>query len=298
MRIAVTGTNGQVARALQALDAPGFDIIAIGRPTLDLAAPESVLPALRQVAPDIIVNAAAYTAVDQAESESAQTHAVNAQGAGAVAEAAADLRAPLIQLSTDYVFDGSKHAPYVEGDAPAPGNIYGASKLAGERAVAMAQPDHVILRLAWIYSPYGANFVRTMLRLAESRDEIAVVRDQTGAPISALDVAAAIVQIAANLAARPDAARLRGLFHMSPRGEINWAAFAEIIFLESAKRGGPSASVRPISSADYPTPAKRPANSRLDASKLAAAHGLILPHWRVSLAACLDRLIGPELKAQ
>lgn len=293
MRLVVTGKNGQVTRALQEIRAPGIEIIALGRPDFELAAPESVASALRAAQPDVIVNAAAYTAVDKAESEPDVAFAINAEGARAVAEAAAALSVPLIQLSTDYVFDGAKTAPYSETDPPAPVSVYGASKLAGEAAVAMATPDHVILRLAWVYSPFGANFVRTILRLAETRDEIAVVADQSGGPTSAHDIAASIAQIGANLVARPAARELRGVFHLSPAGEANWAELAEAILQHSADRGGPSARVRPITTAEYPTAAKRPANSRLDGAKLAAAHGVRLGHWRTSLAVCVDRLVSP-----
>lgn len=296
MRIIVTGAEGQVARALRAAQAPGFEIIALARPDLDLTAPERVDAALRAAAPDIVVNAAAFTAVDRAESEKAEAFAVNARGAGAVARAAAALGAPVIQLSTDYVFDGAKNCPYLESDAPAPINVYGASKLAGELEVAAATPNHVILRLSWVYSAEGTNFVRTMLRLAREREEIPVVCDQTGAPCYAGAIAEAIVRISANLAVAPEAEALRGVFHFAPQGETHWAGFAEAIFVGAAARGGPRARVRPISSADYPTAAKRPANSRLDAAKLAAAHGVRAPHWRHSLDQCLDRLIGPELK--
>ncbi len=293
MRLVVTGTNGQVARALLEMRAPGIEIIAVGRPDFELAAPECVTPVLRGAKPDVIVNAAAYTAVDKAESEPDAAFAINEHGARAVAEAAAALGVPLIQLSTDYVFDGGRATPYSETDPPAPVSVYGASKLAGEAAVAAVTSDHVILRLAWVYSPFGANFVRTMLRLAETRDEIAVVADQSGGPTSALDIAAAIAQIAANLATRPDAEELRGVFHLSPAGEANWAELAGAIFDAARARGGPSARVRPISTAEYLTAAKRPANSRLDGAKLAAAHGVRLGHWRKSLAVCVDRLVSP-----
>lgn len=296
MRLVVTGINGQVARALRETPAPGFEIVSVYRPDFDLAAPDTIGAVLREAQPDVIVNTAAYTAVDKAESERDEAFAANARGAGAVAEAAAALGAPIIHLSTDYVFDGAKSSPYVETDPTGPVSVYGASKLEGERAVAAATPDHAILRLSWVYSPFGANFVRTMLRLAEQREEIAVVADQRGGPSYAPDIATAVVQIAANLLARPDATKLRGVFHLAPAGDTHWAEFAETIFAEAKRRGGPSARVRPIPSSDYPTPARRPANSRLDATKLAAAHGVRLPHWRTSLAACMDRLVGPEAK--
>jgi dTDP-4-dehydrorhamnose reductase len=293
MRLVVTGTQGQVARALQETQAPGMEIIALGRPIMDLADRTSVARALREAAPDVIVNAAAYTAVDDAEKERDAAFAINEAGARAVAEAASALGAPVIQLSTDYVFDGAKAGRYVETDATGPVGAYGASKLAGERAVAAVADNHVILRCAWVYSPFGKNFVRTMLRLAETRDEVGVVADQHGGPTSAHDIAGACVKIALNLLMRDDTA-LRGVFHLAPQSEATWADFAEAIFAGAEARGAKGARVKHISTAEFPTPAKRPANSRLDASKLAAVHQVRLPDWRQSLDLCLDRLIAPK----
>ncbi|TIU32042.1 MAG: dTDP-4-dehydrorhamnose reductase, partial [Mesorhizobium sp.] len=189
MRLVVTGRDGQVAASLLEAGqaAAGVEVIAIGRPQLDLARPDTVIEAIAAAKPDIVVSAAAYTAVDQAEDEPDLAFAVNAVGAGKVAQAASRLGVPVIHLSTDYVFDGTKDAAYVETDATAPRSVYGASKLAGEQAVASANPHHLILRTAWVYSPFGKNFVKTMLRLAADRDEIAVVADQWGNPTSALD---------------------------------------------------------------------------------------------------------------
>ncbi|RUV09947.1 dTDP-4-dehydrorhamnose reductase, partial [Mesorhizobium sp. M7A.T.Ca.TU.009.01.3.1] len=194
MRLVVTGRDGQVAASLLEAGqaAAGVEVIAIGRPQLDLARPDTVIEAIAAAKPDIVVSAAAYTAVDQAEDEPDLAFAVNAAGAGEVAQAASRLGVPVIHLSTDYVFDGTKDAAYVETDATAPRSVYGASKLAGEQAVASANPRHLILRTAWVYSPFGKNFVKTMLRLAADRDEIAVVADQWGNPTSALDIADAI----------------------------------------------------------------------------------------------------------
>jgi dTDP-4-dehydrorhamnose reductase len=294
MRLVVTGTQGQVARAMQETQAPGLEIIALGRPALDLADEAGVARALRVAAPDVIVNAAAYTAVDDAEKERAAAFAINEAGARAVARAAAALGAPVIQLSTDYVFDGAKAEPYAETDPTGPLGVYGASKLAGEQAVAAANGNHVILRCAWVYSPFGKNFVRTMLRLAETREAIGLVADQHGGPTSAHDIAGACVRIALNLLTQPNEAALRGVFHLAPQGEAAWADFAEAIFTGAEARGARGARVKRIGASDYPTPAKRPANSRLDASKLAGAHGVRLPHWRQSLDRCLDRLIAPK----
>jgi dTDP-4-dehydrorhamnose reductase len=291
MRIAVTGRQGQVARALSeaglALD---VEIVRLGRPQLNLAEPESVEPALKAAAPDVVVNAAAYTAVDQAEREPEVANSINGTGAGAVAAAAEALRVPIIHLSTDYVFDGEKTGAYVEADPVAPASAYGASKLAGEQAVAAANSDHVILRTAWVYAPYGKNFVKTMLALAEIREEVRVVSDQHGCPTYAPDIADAIIGVAHNLLRERFDPRLRGIFHLAGTGETTWAGFAEAIFIFLAGKGLCRPILTPITSAEYPTPARRPANSRLNCAKLAGVHGIRLPHWSGSLATCLERL--------
>ncbi|HLY91562.1 MAG TPA: dTDP-4-dehydrorhamnose reductase [Acetobacteraceae bacterium] len=291
MRIAVTGRAGQVVTSLiERGAASGHDVIAVGRPELDLADPASVDHALEAAAPDVIVSAAAYTAVDKAESARDLAYAVNGRGAGLVAEAARRLGVPLVHISTDYVFDGRLDRPYIETDPTGPTGVYGVSKLAGEEAVRAAYDDNsAILRVAWVYSPFGANFVRTMLRLAGDRDEVSVVADQLGNPTSALDIADGVLRVAGNLAADPDPA-LRGLFHMTAEGEASWADFAEAIFAASAAYGGPYAAVRRITTADYPTPAMRPANSRLDSRRIAAIHGVALPDWRGSLESVVARL--------
>lgn len=282
MRIAVTGKQGQVVQSLLSL-APSrdIDVLAIGRPELDLSEPSGILRALEATRPDIVVSAAAYTAVDKAESEPEAAFAVNAAGAGAVSEAAAKLGIPVIHLSTDYVFSGEKPAPYLETDPTGPISVYGRTKLEGELRVAAANSDHVILRTAWVYSPFGANFVKTMLRLAETRDELRVVADQRGCPTSALDIADAIFAIAALLKTDADPL-LRGTFHLTGSGEANWAEFATEIFAQSQAEGRRGATVTPITTAEYPTPARRPANSRLSGDKLAAIYGIRLPDWRRS----------------
>jgi len=291
MRIVVTGCTGQVSTALQERGRDlGHQIVALGRPQLDLAVPKTVVGAMASARPDVIVSAAAYTAVDKAETDRDRAFAVNADGAAAVAVAAAGLGVPLIHLSTDYVFDGTKQGPYRETDQPAPINVYGESKLAGEQRIAAVTDNHVILRLSWIYSPFGANFVRTMLRLAEDRDAIRVVADQTGHPSSAFDIADSIIAIARRMVAEPEAAP-RGLFHLSGAGATSWAGFAEAIFSGLRARGGRRVAVVPIAAAEYPLPAARPANSVLSGEKLDAAYGLALPDWRGSLSLCLDRLV-------
>lgn len=292
MRILVTGTEGQVARALAERAGPhGVTVTLVGRPDLDLADPASVGAALSRSEGDVIVNAAAYTAVDQAESEPDAAQAINAVGAGAVAEAARRKGVPVVQISTDYVFEGTGERPFREEDPVAPIGVYGRTKLAGEQAVAAMHPDHAILRTAWVYSPFGKNFLKTMLRVAATRDELTVVADQHGSPTNALDIADGVIAVCRNLLARPDDPSLRGVFHMAGAGYTTWAAFADEIFAISARLGGPSARVRAIATADYPTPARRPANSRLDCAKLKAAHGVSLPLWQQSLPACLERLL-------
>jgi len=293
MRLIIIGKEGQVARAL-AERAPvhGARAVLLGRPQLDLTNPSGIEDILIETGGDLIVNTAAYTAVDQAESEPDLANAVNVIGAGVVAGAAASMRVPIIHLSTDYVFDGTADRPYREDDEPRPLGVYGASKLLGEQAVASEASNHVILRTAWVYSPFGRNFARTMLRLAEERDEISVVADQYGSPTSAFDIADGILAVGRNLMTRRDDAQLCGIFHMTGSGFASWAEFASEIFQQSARLEGPAARVRPIMTADYPTPARRPANSRLDCSRLAHLHGVVLPDWRASLEVCVKRLIA------
>ena len=294
MRILVTGKHGQVARALQEQAPPGVAVVTLGRPELDLADPASIHAAFDGAVADVVVNAAAFTAVDKAEAEEALAARVNGDGAGRVAEFARGLGAPILQLSTDYVFDGGLGRPYVEDDPVAPIGAYGRSKLAGEAAVAEANPRATILRTAWVYSPFGANFVKTMLRLGETRSELRVVADQIGSPTSALDIADAIFEIARQLIDAPTA-RKYGVFHMTGAGEATWAQFAEAIFTEAHQLGRPPVRVIPIPSAEYPTPARRPANSRLDGARLARDYGVALPHWRDSLKPVVARLLEAEM---
>ena len=294
LRLVVTGSEGQVTRALQALAGPELDVVALGREIFDLAAEGDATDVFARENPDVIVNAGAYTAVDKAESERKLAFAVNGRGAGRVAQAAAALKIPVIQISTDYVFDGAGQQPWREDAPTGPIGAYGASKLAGEEAVRAITPDHAILRTSWVYAPWGANFVKTMLRLAETRPELRVVADQWGTPTSALDIAEAIVTVARNLAQRPTDASLRGTFHLTSQGETNWADFAREIFAQSFARGGPGAKVVSIPGSDYPTPARRPANSRLSTAKLAHLHGVCLPHWKESLARVMDALVDAK----
>lgn len=287
----VTGREGQVVCSLaERAAANEFEVISLGRPELDLCnGGNSIFSVIERAKPDVIVSAAAYTAVDKAESEPDLAYAVNERGAAAVARTAGALDVPLIHLSTDYVFDGTKPTPYVESDPPNPNSVYGKSKLAGEQAVLGEHQNCAVLRTAWVYSPFGANFVKTMLRLAHDRDEVGVVGDQHGNPSSALDIADAVLQVARNLIA-DEAPRLRGVFHMTGSSEATWAEFAEAIFEASVEAGGPTAAVRHIGTEDFPTIARRPKNSRLNSELVQQMHGVRLPEWRSSLKAVVARL--------
>lgn len=295
MRIAVTGRNGQVARSLiERAEALKVEIHAVARPEIDLSRPAEVEAVLVDLEPDAIVNAAAYTAVDRAEREPDLAYRINAMGAEAAARAAARLGIPVVQLSTDYVFDGSLDRPYREDDPTGPLGVYGDSKRRGERAVAAANGNHVILRTAWVYGPVGRNFARAMLALAAERETISVVSDQLGTPTNALDLADGIIAVVRNLLDRPAAAELRGIFHITGSGDTNWAEFATAILAASAAAGGPSARVVPISASENRTAARRPANSRLDNGRLARIHGIRLPRWRHSLQGCIERLVAAQ----
>jgi dTDP-4-dehydrorhamnose reductase len=295
MRIAVTGSQGQVVRSIrECATERGVEIVTLARPRCDLAEPSTIFPAIEASAPEIVVNSAAYTAVDEAESEENLATQINGASAGAIAHAAERLGIPIVQLSTDYVFDGSLDRPYREDDMVGPLGAYGRSKLAGEKVVGAANPHHVILRTSWVYSPFGVNFVRSMLRLGETRESINVVADQIGCPTSALDIADAILDICRMLQTDSDNERLSGVFHMAGRGEASWADFAEAIFGEAMRWGRRPVEVVRISTAQYPTPAERPSNSRLDTQKLANVYGISLPPWRHSLSFVIERLLGEK----
>jgi dTDP-4-dehydrorhamnose reductase len=292
MRIAVTGKQGQAAQSLAEIGPDkDVEIVLVGRPELHLHDTPTVYDAIARAEPDIVVSAAAYTAVDKAESEPEAAFAVNAIGAGAVAQAAARLGVPVIHLSTDYVFDGSLDRPYREDDVVGPTSVYGASKLEGERLVSSATPNHAILRTAWVYSPFGNNFVKTMLRLGETRAEVGVVSDQVGCPTSALDIAEAIIAAARRLAADPSS-NLRGIFHLTGLGQASWADFAEHVFRSAEVAGRAPVKVHRITTADYPTPARRPANSRLSDERLQQHYRIRLPDWRGSTDIVVKRLLS------
>lgn len=293
MRIVVTGRTGQISLALQELAATRQDVelVALGRPEMDLIDPASVTAAIAAARPSAIVNAAAYTAVDKAEDDEAAARAVNADGAAYVAETASKIGVPVIQLSTDYVFDGEADRPYIEAALPAPPNAYGRTKLAGERAVAAANPRHAVVRTSWVHSPFGGNFVLTMLQRAKTMSEISVVADQIGAPTAALDIAEALLTMAKRLVDRPEDPGLTGVFHLTAAGAASWAGVAEFVFEQSRSLGGPSAAVRPIATAAYPSRARRPLNSRLGGTRLRDGYGIELADWRIGVAATVRRAL-------
>lgn len=291
MKLVVTGASGQVTRALQeGAVAAGVEVICLSRPEFDLADASNAADLLKQHKPDVVISAAAYTAVDLAESNATEAEAVNAIGPGRLAAACAALGLPFLHLSTDYVFDGTKPTPYREDDATGPTGVYGATKLAGEKAVAAANPRHVILRTAWVYAHEGKNFVKTMLKLAETRPALGVVSDQLGCPTYASDIATALFDIARQVKGKAAGEACFGTFHLAGSGDTSWAGFASAIFALAAKQGLPAAAVNPISASEYPTPAKRPANSRLDGAKLREIFGITMPHWHDGLARCIQRL--------
>lgn len=291
--ILVIGRSGQVARAI-AQRAPltegGPQVTCLGRPHCDLTDPSSLAAALSTVRPGVVVNAAAYTAVDAAEDDEAAAHALNAEGPGHLARLCAERGIPLIHLSTDYVFDGSADAPYREDDPVNPQSAYGRTKAAGEAAVADAGGKALIVRTAWVYSPFGRNFVATMLRLGASRSELRVVADQQGNPTNALDIADALLALSARHRAWP---ATPDILHLVGTGETTWHGFACAIFHEA----GLSPVVHAITTAEFPTPASRPANSRLNTEKLASLYGLALPAWRKSLKPVVVRLTSLDEKS-
>ena len=288
-KILVLGRSGQVARELEKIGPPeGFSLAFAGRERFDLAALADPRPLLDEMRPAAVINAAAYTAVDKAESEPDAAYALNRDAPAALARACAAAGVPFVHFSTDYVFDGSKPTPYVETDPVNPTGVYGASKAAGEAEVLAAGGPAAVLRTSWVYSAFGANFVKTMLRLAATREELGVVADQLGRPTWAEDCARGALRAAGALLDREAGAA--GIFHQAGAGDASWADFAEAIFALSAARGGPSARVKRITTADYPTPARRPANSRLDCSKMTRTLDWPMRDWRQSLAACFDEL--------
>jgi len=284
MRLMVFGSDGQVGRAL--LQAGGA-VRGCARGEADITVADQVARALDRHEPTLVVNAAAYTAVDQAEREPERAFAVNATGPALLAEACRRRGLPLIHLSTDYVFDGEQDAPYREDDPVAPLGVYGRSKLAGERAVRERLDHAVILRTAWVASPGGRNFVRTMLRLARERDEVGVVTDQRGSPTTAEALAAALRHLAARLEA---GAGGYGVFHFTGGGATTWHDLAAHIFRRAAARGLTVPRLIPLTSAQFPTPARRPRSSVLDCHRILAAHGIGQTPWPDLIDRCLDQI--------
>jgi dTDP-4-dehydrorhamnose reductase len=288
MKIFVAGSAGQLARALvDRAAASGVELLALGRPDLDLERRHGGAR-IAEFAPDAIINAAAYTAVDAAERDSARAFAVNRDGAAWLAGIAVQRKVPFLHVSTDYVFDGTKDAPYTEDDVSNPQTAYGRTKRAGEEAVLTTCPSALIFRTAWVFSPYGQNFVKTMLRLASEQGALRVVNDQRGNPTSAHDLASALLDIAHRVAQHAD--HPRGIYHLAAEGETTWFGFAEAIMGLAANSGHRPVPVIPIAGADYPTAARRPANSRLDCGKLQRDFGLRLPCWQDGLAATMQAL--------
>lgn len=280
----VFGRNGQVARELARL-APGA--LFLGRDEADLADPAACAAAIRAHQPAAVINAAAYTAVDRAESDAEVARLVNADAPVAMAQAAADLDVPFLHVSTDYVFDGSGDAPWREGDATGPLGVYGETKLAGEQGVAAAGGNWVVLRTSWVFSAHGGNFVKTMLRLGAERDALSIVADQMGGPTPAAAIADALLVMARAMQTGTfQRAGGGGIYHFSGAPDTSWAGFAAEIFT----RAGRSIQITDIATADYPTPARRPLNSRLDCSRIMADFGISRPDWRIGLDQVLAEL--------
>lgn len=286
MRILLLGRHGQVSRELQLLFSSRHELIVLGREQLDLADTERLREAIRRLQPELIINAAAHTAVDAAESEPEAAFAINAIAPGVIAEEAAALDVPLIHYSTDYVFDGSKPTAYDEDDVPNPLGVYGRSKLAGEQAITAVGGKHLILRTSWVYSLHGRNFLLTMQRLLQEREQLSVVADQIGAPTWAGSIAAATGQLIERWQTAQTAAW--GVYHFTARGETSWFGFTEAIATQLLAQGKPVAQLTAIATREYPTPAQRPLNSRLDCTRLERDWGVSLPDWHVGLLQCLN----------
>lgn len=292
MRILLLGKDGQIGWELQRTLQPLGEVIALGRDTCDLARPADVRNAVRTAAPDVVVNAAAYTAVDKAESEPELAFAINADAVALLAEEAQRRRIALVHYSTDYVFDGRKNEPYVEEDPVAPLSAYGRSKLAGERAIVASGAAHLILRTSWVYASRGRNFLRTILKLAREREELRVVNDQIGAPTWARTLAEVTALMLARCGSDRESvaqalSERGGLFHATASGETTWFGLAREIFAHLPDPQRRLRSLQPIATAEYPTAAQRPANSRLSCARLVQVWGLHLPHWKQALELCL-----------
>ncbi|MGC9270943.1 dTDP-4-dehydrorhamnose reductase [Acidiphilium sp.] len=275
--ILITGATGQLGMALAAQATMPHR--AVGRPDFDFDSPETIARCVAETAPSLVINAAAWTAVDAAEQNVAAAYRANRDGPAQLARLCRDSGIPLIHVSTDYVFDGEKGAPYLESDPVAPLGVYGASKEAGERAVIESGADAIILRTAWVFSARGKNFARTMINASRKTNNLRVVGDQRGTPTAAEDLAAAILAIVGAIRSQGWRPEYRGIFHATNTGDTTWHGFAEVIFDIAAKCGAARPTVTAITTAEWPTPVKRPADSRLDGGKLAAIFGLRLPDW-------------------
>jgi len=289
MTVLVTGGTGQLASSLAAR-APG-EVTRVGRPSFDFDRPGTIAETFRSVQPSLVVNAAAWTGVDAAETHAEAAMRANRDGPAALAALCREARIPLIHISTDYVFDGSKGAPYTEADTTNPTGVYGASKLAGERAAFEAWDRTVVLRTSWVYAAAGKNFVRTILGAAEKTDTLRVVGDQKGCPTSAEDLADAILAVVTRLRTGWNA-DLGGVFHAAGHGWTTWHGLAVAALQDAARHGRSIPTVQAIATADWPTPACRPADSRLDCTKLAKVFGVQMPPWRPSLARTVDALLA------
>lgn len=297
LRILLLGKDGQVGTSLQPRLTKLGDVTAYNRTTCDLSNAGQLRNVIRAIHPDLIVNAAAYTAVDKAETDAALCYRINAEAPAILAEEAKALGAWLIHYSTDYVFDGTKATDYVENDPPSPLSVYGRSKLAGDDAITSTLPDHSILRISWVYGAVGRNFAKTILKLASERDELRIVADQFGAPTSADLIADTTAEIIARYLASPnheDAAPARGVFNLAPSGRTSWHHYAVELVREAKRQGWPlklsEDKIIPISTEDYPTPAARPRNSLLDTTKLRHLLGSGLPQWQTPLRGFIAQL--------
>jgi len=285
-RILIVGNAGQLGRELEMIFAGAGPIVAVDRESVDLADADQTRALVRRAEPDLILNAAAYTAVDRAESEPELAHAINAQAPRVLAEEALNRNALFVHYSTDYVFDGSKHEPWIESDAPNPLNVYGASKLAGEQAVEEIGGKFLIFRTSWVYGPHGNNFLLTMLRLASERDRLSIVDDQFGAPTTSIELARATYSVVTGIfAGRFGSAQdWSGLYHTTCAGSVSWFGFAQAIFARaSSLLGAKVPQLSPIPTSAYPTPAVRPRNSVLANARLEQRFGIALPHWQAAL---------------
>lgn len=286
MKILISGQQGQISLELQRRLGALGKLIVPGRDQLDLTKPDQIRQTVQNLRPDLIINAAAYTSVDLAENEPETAFAINAVAPGIFAESALALGIPLIHYSTDYVFDGSKAEPYNEADLPNPLGVYGKSKLAGEQAISAVQGQHLILRTSWVYSTHGRNFLLTMQRLLQEKPEMRIVADQIGAPTWAGTIASSTVALIERWQAGQAGAW--GTYHLTAQGETSWFGFAQAIGQALRDQGKPCANLLPIPSSDYPTPAARPLNSRLDCSRLQREWGVSQPDWQTALRECLD----------